>query len=116
MNYKELNGKSIAEGFKDFHEKNPHIYEAFESTVKKHLKQGRRKLSAKEIVNFIRWNGGFFKNDVDFKINDAYQSYYARLFVELNPDHKDVFSFRKLRNEESGPYMEVDEHGQLKFF
>jgi hypothetical protein len=54
-------------------------------------------------------------SDLNFKINDAYQSYYARAFVEKYPDYSDCFEFRKLRNEEKGPFMLVEDGGELEF-
>lgn len=115
MNYRQLNGKSIRDGFIEFHRTNPHIYEAFENEALRAIAQNRKKISAKLIINYIRWNSFIATGDKNFRINDAYQSYYARLFALLNPSHKDVFEFRKLRNEEVGPYMRIDKNGQILF-
>lgn len=115
MNYKELNGHSIREGFNQFNEDNPQIYNAFEEQVLNAIKRGRTKVSSKLIINWIRWNEFLKSSDQNFKINDAYQSYYARHFVENNPEHYEVFNFRKLRNEEAGIFMEIDDNGQISF-
>lgn len=115
MNYKELNGHSIREGFQKFHSENPHIYKAFEEQALRAIGRGRTKISSKLIINWIRWNEFLRSSDQNFKINDAYQSYYSRLFVQNHPEHYEVFEFRKLRNEEPGKYMEVDENGQVTF-
>mgnify|MGYP003642044345 FL=1 len=115
MNYKELNGKTIREGFNEFNKENPHVYDAFEEQAIKAINKGRKKISSKLIINWIRWNEYLNSTDKNFKINDAYQSYYARHFVELNPHHLDAFNFRKLRNEDKSQYMEVDEFGQMEF-
>ena len=115
MNYKELNGHSIREGFNEFNKDNPHIYDAFEEQVLSAINRGRTKVSSKLIINWIRWNEFLKSTDQNFKINDAYQSYYARHFVETHPEHYEVFNFRKLRNEETGVFMEVDDNGQISF-
>ncbi len=115
MNYKQLNGKSIRDGFNEFHNENPHIYIEFEAQALRAIERGREKISAKLIINWIRWNHFLKSSDQNFRINDAYQSYYARLFAEKHPEYADVFEYRKLRNEESGPYMDVDENGQISF-
>tara|TARA_R100000951_G_scaffold110853_1_gene109184 strand:- start:534 stop:884 length:351 start_codon:yes stop_codon:yes gene_type:complete len=115
MNYKELNGYSIKEGFEKFNNENPHVLEAFEEQVFKAIKRGRKKISSKLIINWIRWNEFLKTSDKNFRINDAYQSYYARYFVEKYPQHQNLFEFRKLRNEEKGAYMHIDEKGQLSF-
>ena len=115
MNYKELNGHSIRDGFNRFNQDNPHIFVAFEQQALQAIAKGREKISAKLIINWIRWHEFLESSDKNFKINDAYQSYYAREFVKKHPQHKDVFEFRKLRNEEGGQYMNVDENGQISF-
>ena len=116
MNYKELHGKTIKDGFNQFNEQNPHVYQAFEKEVLKAIRIGRTKLSAKMIINVIRWNYYVTRTtDTNFKINDAYQSYYAREFIRLHPKHNDIFTLRKLRNEEPGPFMRVDKNGQTSF-
>ena len=115
MNYKELNGHSIREGFNQFNKDNLHIYDAFEEQVLSAINRGRTKVSSKLIINWIRWNEFLKSTDQNFKINDAYQSYYARHFVEKHPEHYKVFNFRKLRNEETGVYMEIDDNGQISF-
>ena len=115
MNYKELNGCSIRDGFNKFHQENPHVYKAFEEQAFKAINRGRTKISSKLIINWIRWHDFLESNDQNFKINDAYQSYYARHFIAENPQHSEIFEFRRLRNEESGPYLKVDEDGQCLF-
>ena len=97
MNYQELNGISIKEGFQKFHSENPHIFASFEKQALDAISRGRKKISAKLIINWIRWNEYLVTNDVNFKINDAYQASYARLFVTKYPNHIDVFNFRALR-------------------
>lgn len=115
MNYKQLNGITIREGFEAFHKENPHIYKAFEQQVINAVQKGRTKLSAKLIVNWIRWNQFLESSDDNWKINDAYQSMYAREFIKNHPEHSGIFEMRKLRAEEPGPYMIQEEDGQLRF-
>jgi len=115
MNYKELNGHSIREGFEKFNTENPHIYKAFEEQVLSAIEKGKTKVSAKLIINWIRWNEFLDSNDLNFRINDAYQSYYARYFVEKYPQHTTIFEFRKLRNEDDSQYMDIDNNGNISF-
>jgi hypothetical protein len=114
MNYEELNGRTIRQRFKDFHQNNPHIFEEFEKLALKAIRKGRRTLSAWMIINAIRWNGDVVINDESFRINYFYKAYY-RLFVEKYPEHRDKFNFRNLRNEQSGPYIEVDDNLKISF-
>lgn len=94
-----MNGRSIAVGFVEFHKQNPHIFSAFESQALKAIAIGRKKLSAKLIINWIRWNEVLKTNGVTYKINDAYQSYYARLFAMKYPSFSYIFNFRTLRSD-----------------
>jgi glycosyltransferase involved in cell wall biosynthesis len=91
------------------------LFEAFEKQALWAIDVGRSKISSKLIINWIRWNEFLRTGDKNFKINDAYQSYYSRHFIEKYPQHSDRFDFRKLRNEEKGQYMKVSEEGNLSF-
>tara|TARA_R100000655_G_scaffold55221_2_gene93274 strand:- start:1234 stop:1584 length:351 start_codon:yes stop_codon:yes gene_type:complete len=115
MNYKDLNGLTIREGFDKFNKENPHVYREFEKQALMAINKGRTKISAKLIINWIRWNEFLKTSDKNFRINDAYQSYYARYFVDQYPEYRECFEFRKLRNEEEGQYLEVDKNGQISF-
>ena len=115
MNFKEMTGKSLRDAFTEFHNDNPKVYQAFEKEAFRAIKAGRKKLSAKLILNFIRWNYFIESTDENFKINDGFQSYYGRLFMELHPDHADKFETRKLRNEQEGPYCYIGPTGQISF-
>lgn len=107
--------KTLIERFTVFNEENPQIYAAFSMEALKAIKMGKNKISAKLIIEHIRWNTFLTSNDDHFKINNNYVSYYARLFVKKNPMFSDVFNFRKLNNEESHPAIQVNSDGQLSF-
>lgn len=116
MNYKQLNKISIREGFEKFNKENPHIYQAFEVKALSLISRTNGKISSKHIINELRWEVPVTSNDINFKINDAFQSYYSRLFIENHPEHAGRFILRKQRNEEESPYMGVGEGGQLFFY
>ena len=115
MNHKQLYGQSIREGFNKFNAENPHVFKSFEEQALKAINNGRTKISSDLIINYIRWNQFLESTDKSFKINNTYSAYLARFFIEKYPQYSHLFNFRKLRNEEQGPYMEVDEDGQISF-
>jgi hypothetical protein len=115
MNHRELYGHSIRDGFNKFISKNPHIYKSFEEQAFRAIKKGRTKISSDLIINYIRWEQFIESSDEHFKINNSYSAYIARFFIQQNPEYKDLFNFRKLRNEEDGQYMSIDENGQISF-
>lgn len=117
MNYKESTGKSIRQAFDEFHKSHPEIYTHFKELAAIGIKSGRKKLSAKLILNVIRWNIGIgtLKTQTimssngsiaEFKLNDAFHAYYGRMFVTDFPQYESLFEFRELRNERKpSPYI-----------
>lgn len=99
MNYEAQTGKSIDESFAEFHAANPHVYEAFKAKLREVVQAGKRKTSAKLIINVLRWNEYMqTKSNDGFKLNDAYSSRYARLFISENPSYEYLFETRELRS------------------
>jgi len=115
MNHKELYGKSIRDGFTKFNLENPHVYNAFENEAFKAINKGRKKISSDMILEYLRWQILLETNDNSFKINNSYSAYFARFFIEKYPAYKDLFNLRKLRSEENGPFISIDDDGQISF-
>jgi hypothetical protein len=65
----------------EWHKKNPHVYELFKRFSMQAINCGHRNLSAWLIVNRIRWETSVETQGDDFKINNDYIAYYARLFM-----------------------------------
>lgn len=78
-----------------------------EAKAFKAIDSGKKKISFKMIMNVIRWEiflkveePTLFSIDgkvVKFKINDAYGSRYARMFIDEHPKHSDKIELRRLR-------------------
>jgi hypothetical protein len=106
MSYVSVTGKTIQESFEEFHLKNPIVYEHFKELAFRAIGKGKNKISFKMIMNVIRWDIFIKTSDepmnlkemVKFKINDAYGSRYARLFVSDFPEHKSKIEMRNLRS------------------
>lgn len=107
MNYQQATGKSIQEAFDSYHRENPHVYVYFKKLALKAIKLGKKKVSFKLIMNVIRWEI-YLKTyeptelpntlQKTFKINDAYGSRYARLFVRDFPHFESYIELRELRS------------------
>lgn len=108
MDFKRHFGRSIQDSFEEYHRNNPKIYGEFKKFALKAIKAGKKRISFKMILNVIRWEvfiapikPNLFDQPNEFsemKINDAYSSRYARLFVEDYPEHKDKIELRNLRS------------------
>lgn len=103
MNYRETTGKSIQSSFVEFHKENPQVYTQFKKLAFDAINKGKKKISFKMIMNVVRWDMFMKptkKNDAGerFKINDAFGSRYARLFVKEHPKHATKVELRALRS------------------
>ncbi len=97
--YKEATGKSIEQAFKEFNQANPKIYELFKEQVLRAQKAGKKKVSSKAIINYIRWEMHIKTTSEDgYKINDAFTAMYARKYVHDYPHNKSLFEFRKRKS------------------
>ena len=91
-------GKSIDASFAQFDKKNPLVWKKFESEVFKAIRLGRTKISAKQLIGYIRWYVSIQTTDPKWKINDAFTSRYARKFAEKNKAYQHIFEYRELRS------------------
>lgn len=92
--------KSLSQQFYEFHEANPEVFVALEEMAITLIERGRRKFGISLLIEVLRWNY-YMKTDdpnSDYKINNNYRSYYARLLIEHHPDWADVFELRNLRS------------------
>lgn len=107
--FKQQTGRSIKNAFRKFHQDNPEIYEEFRRLAFQAIRSGQKKISAKLILNVIRWYSnirtaqketlyGAGGEKLQIKLNDAYSAHYARLFAEDHPEHAQKFEFRRLRS------------------
>lgn len=77
---------------------NLHVYAAFEREALRVVAKGHAHYSARTIIEVLRHASALADNDPEFKLNDHFTPFYARLFTILHPQHADLFEFRKVRN------------------
>ena len=89
-----------ADKFEEYHRLNPQVANALEQMAYDLIKRGRRKIGIKMLMEVLRWNYQMKTEDPnsDFKINNNYAPYYARLLIRRNPQWKDVFELRSIRS------------------
>lgn len=84
--------------FMAFHALNPHILAAIitEALDMKYAREHERG-SVKRIVENLRWNPSFrvLHDGKDFKINNTYAAFYARLAMETEPRLAGFFETRE---------------------
>lgn len=81
--------------FDAFHEKNPHVYAEFERRALVLIGKGFKGFGARQIVESMRY---FYaervQSDDGFRINNNHVPFYARLFAEKHPEHREFFRQR----------------------
>lgn len=88
-------GAGFTQAFRDFHAENPQVYELFKEFAFEALAVGRNKLSAKLIVERIRWETSVKTSDTQFTVNNNHTADYARLFLKDFPEYKGFFRTMK---------------------
>ena len=91
---------SPADKFDEFHRLNPQVYAALESMAREMVNRGRSKIGIKMLFEVLRWNYYMQTNDPnsDFKINNNYAPYYARLILQNHPEWDGIFELRTIRS------------------
>lgn len=85
----------ISDRFEEFHRHNPHVYRVLVELARNWvIRTGSRKLAIKTLYERARWELVMSTSDVDFKLNNSYTAYYARLIMGQEPDLRGIFSLR----------------------
>lgn len=84
-----------AERFEQFHEDNPVVYVTMCHLAREWMaRTGHRRMGISQLTERCRWEIAMRTNDPEFKINNTYRAYYARLIMANEPDLADVFELR----------------------
>lgn len=82
--------------FRAYHRENPEIWPQFKKFAFEMLNSGRKRYSAKSIMERIRWDFEIKNSDRDFKVDNNFTAIYARVLVHRFPEFADFFEFRHL--------------------
>lgn len=104
---------SLAQRFEAFHEDNPQIYEVFVEQAYEWIERtGNTKLGAQMLVERVRWVLTIRTESTDYKINNDYAAFYARLAMfefhelaglfDLRSSEADEWIEERKAREESG--------------
>ncbi len=96
MTYNSIDPKSKHyAAFMDFHEANPHVYDEIVS-LSKDIHAIKPQWSIQAVIEVLRWQSIFDTThpDEDYKLNNNYNAFYARLVMENEPDLEGFFQLR----------------------
>ena len=98
----------IEAAFWIFHLANPMIYELFCGFTRRAIAKGYTTFSVSMIIERIRWETSVETYDPaspgEFKLNNNYRAYYARLWMRDHPEWPNFFRTRTLL---AGPVSEA---------
>lgn len=81
--------------FERFHTANPRVYEVLVRLAREWVgRTGRHKLGIATLYERTRWEIALATSDPDFKLNNNFRAYYARLIMLREPDLDGLFDLR----------------------
>jgi hypothetical protein len=85
----------MAVDFEAFHRENPHVYEVLVMLTRQWVNgTGRPRIGIGALYERARWELAITTNDPDYRLNNNFRAFYARLIMYLNPELGHVFSVR----------------------
>jgi hypothetical protein len=88
--------EQTARSFLEHHCAHPQVYYAFQKAALEAIGT-RTRVGAKAIFEDLRFETQVGTSDDEFKLNNVWASYYARLFALRNPEHSTYFEFRRTK-------------------
>lgn len=86
---------TLSDQFERFHDANPHVYAIMCRLARAWLERfGRRKLGIQALFERARWEVWFLTSDPEYKINNNFAAFYARLIMYLEADLDEIFNLR----------------------
>jgi hypothetical protein len=87
--------RSSPEAFLRFHRAHPEIYRLLVEKARLIRNRGIRHYSMRTIWEVLRWHADLGRAEhEDYKLNDHYPPYYARLIMHQEPDLQGFFELR----------------------
>jgi hypothetical protein len=84
----------IQEKFLAFHKENPHVYERLAEMAVDALYAGVTRLGMKQLFEVLRYEEKIRTSGDEFRLNNNYTAYYARMLIDDSPQVKSMFELR----------------------
>ena len=81
----EVEGESIEDRFKSFHDLNPHVYEALRQLAFEMVSTGRKRYTITGLYEVLRWHYSLQTSGDNYKLNNNYRACYARKLMDEEP-------------------------------
>lgn len=80
--------------------KNPHVWQLFCKYAFEMIAAGKKKGSAWDVINRIRWHEEIETKGGEFKISNDFIGWYARMFIKKYPQHANLFTIKPMKEEQ----------------
>lgn len=87
-------GRGLTERFAEFHADNPHVYYQLKRLALAQRRAGNDRGSINQLFEVLRWQVSMSTAGDDFKLNNNWRSFYARLLMEQEPELAGFFETR----------------------
>jgi hypothetical protein len=87
-----------------YHNTHPEVWELFNKFTAERIAQGFKNYSVNGIFERIRWETPAGADGTqEFKIGNNFRAFYARAWMEDNPEHEGFFRTRKQKSKNAPP-------------
>jgi hypothetical protein len=87
---------TVTQRFERFHRQNPRVYETPVALAREWIRRtGRRKVGIASLYERCRWDLAMVTNDPNYRLNNDYKAFYARLIMLREADLDGVFGLRE---------------------
>lgn len=88
--------QTLADRFTDFHTESPEVYRTLVALARQWIQRtGRARIGIATLYERARWELAISTSDPDFKLNNSYRAYYARLIMRQEADLRELFETRR---------------------
>lgn len=85
---------AIVRNFIAFHRDNPAVYSELKRLAMQLQRVGHKQYGIKSLFEVVRWHTALNTGNDDFKINNNYGAFFARLLMHYEPELKGFFRLR----------------------
>ena len=89
-----VRGATLADRFEAFNRLNPQVFAAIERQALRLAAQGERRIGVKAITEDLR-RGRIATTGDDWRINNSWPAFYARLLVQKHPQLEGIIEMRR---------------------
>lgn len=76
---------SLRERFEEFHVANPHVFEEIERRAQRLYQSNAKRIGIAQIFETMRYDYTIQTDGEDYKLNNSFRAFYARLLIRERP-------------------------------